>query len=154
MTPDEVSRLRPAKKVGDAGEEKIVAPGQMLIFVSGRRPILGTQMLYFLDPHLSARASIPPPADFDVIEQNTQEDLDDLVAELEPNIGTTEMQKNRIDLAGYAAGRADRIRYLPSGTKVANIRLGESYRYQGKDNQQVTHTNWHALTFYDDLADL
>jgi single-strand DNA-binding protein len=64
------------------------------------------------------------------------------------------MQKNRIELAGYVAGRADRIRYLPSGTKVANIRLGESYRYQGKDNQQVTHTNWHALTFYDDLADL
>jgi single-strand DNA-binding protein len=64
------------------------------------------------------------------------------------------MQKNRIELAGYAAGKADRIRYLPSGTKVANIRLGESHRYQGKDNQQITHTNWHALTFYDDLADL
>jgi single-strand DNA-binding protein len=64
------------------------------------------------------------------------------------------MQKNRIELAGYVAGRADRVRYLPSGTKVANIRLGESYRYKGKDNQQVTHTNWHALTFYDDFADL
>ena len=64
------------------------------------------------------------------------------------------MQKNRIELAGYVAGRADRVRYLPSGTKVANIRLGESYRYKGKDNQQIIHTNWHALTFYDDLADL
>jgi single-strand DNA-binding protein len=64
------------------------------------------------------------------------------------------MQKNRVELAGYIAGKADRVRYLPSGTKVANIRLGESYRYKGKDNQQITHTNWHALTFYDDLADL
>ena len=27
-----------------------MAPGQMLIFVSGHHPILGTQMLYFLDP--------------------------------------------------------------------------------------------------------
>jgi len=87
MTPDEVSRLRPAKKVGDAGEEKIIAPGQMLIFVSGYRPILGTQMLYFLDPHLSARAAISPPAEFDAIEDNANHDFDDLVAELEPNPG-------------------------------------------------------------------
>src|SRR5436309_1275710 len=61
MTPDEVSRLRPARKIGDGDEERIVAPGQMLIFISGHRPILGTQMLYFLDPYLSARAEIPPP---------------------------------------------------------------------------------------------
>jgi type IV secretion system protein VirD4 len=64
MTPDEVSRLRPARKVGDGDEERIVAPGQMLIFISGHRPILGTQMLYFLDPYLSARAEIPPPTEF------------------------------------------------------------------------------------------
>jgi single-strand DNA-binding protein len=64
------------------------------------------------------------------------------------------MQMNRVELAGYVSAKADRLRYLPSGTKVANIRLGESYRYKGKDGQQVTHTNWHALTFYDQLADL
>ena len=44
--------------------ERIVAPGQMLIFVSGHFPILGTQMLYFLDPVLNARAALPPPAEF------------------------------------------------------------------------------------------
>jgi hypothetical protein len=33
----------------------------MLIFVSGHHPILGTQMLYFLDPVLTARAALPPP---------------------------------------------------------------------------------------------
>lgn len=42
---------------------------------------------------------------------------------------------------------------MPSGTKVANTRLGETYRYQGRDGKQITHTNWHNLTFYDELAD-
>jgi type IV secretory pathway TraG/TraD family ATPase VirD4 len=64
MTPDEVSRLAPARKEGQGIAERIVAPGQMLIFVSGQFPILGTQMLYFLDPVLSARAELPPPKDF------------------------------------------------------------------------------------------
>jgi type IV secretory pathway TraG/TraD family ATPase VirD4 len=44
------------------------APGQMLIFASGHYPILGTQMLYFLDPELNRRAEIPPPSDFFTIE--------------------------------------------------------------------------------------
>jgi len=61
MTPDEVLRLKPSGKTGDGTSERITAPGQMLIFVSGHHPILGTQMLYFLDPVLTARAAIPPP---------------------------------------------------------------------------------------------
>ena len=61
MTPDEVLRLKPSQKRGSGGEERIVAPGQMLIFVSGHRPILGTQMLYFLDPVLNSRARLAPP---------------------------------------------------------------------------------------------
>jgi hypothetical protein len=40
----------------------------MLIFVSGNSPILGTQMLYFLDPVLSARASMKPPTRFVALE--------------------------------------------------------------------------------------
>jgi type IV secretion system protein VirD4 len=62
MTPDEVSRLKPAKKRGKDAAERIVAPGQMLIFIAGQHPILGTQMLYFLDPTLKAWSEIPPPA--------------------------------------------------------------------------------------------
>ena len=46
------------------------------------------------------------------------------------------------------------LRFLASGTKVANARLGESYRHQGQDGQIQTHTNWHSLTFYDQLAEL
>ncbi len=68
MTPDEVSRLAPARKEGQGLAERIVAPGQMLIFVSGQFPILGTQMLYFLDPVLRSRAELAPPKDFYQIE--------------------------------------------------------------------------------------
>ena len=68
MTPDEVLRLRPPRKKGDGALERIVAPGQMLIFVSGLHPILGMQMLYFLDPILSARAVLDPPAKFFTLE--------------------------------------------------------------------------------------
>jgi type IV secretion system protein VirD4 len=68
MTPDEVLRLRPPQKQSDGTAEKIMAPGQMLIFVSGHYPILGTQMLYFLDPELTRRAAVEPPQAFLAIE--------------------------------------------------------------------------------------
>ena len=68
MTPDEVLRLKPPQKRGDGAQERIVAPGQMLIFVSGHHPILGTQMLYFLDPALNARAELAPPTGFIALE--------------------------------------------------------------------------------------
>lgn len=63
------------------------------------------------------------------------------------------MQHNRFQVAGYLAAKPD-LRFLPSGTKVANARLGESYRFKGKDQKLETHTNWHRLTFYNDLADV
>jgi type IV secretion system protein VirD4 len=68
MTPDEVLRLKPPQKRGNGAEERIVAPGQMLIFVSGHRPILGTQILYFLDPTLNSRARLAPPTEFFTLE--------------------------------------------------------------------------------------
>jgi type IV secretion system protein VirD4 len=68
MTPDEVLRLKPPQKQSEGDTEKIVAPGQMLIFVSGNYPILGTQLLYFLDPVLSARATMKPPTRFVALE--------------------------------------------------------------------------------------
>jgi type IV secretion system protein VirD4 len=60
MTPDEVLRLKPPEKKAErGGSERIVGPGQMLIFVSGHHPIVGTQILYFLDPVLAARGITP-----------------------------------------------------------------------------------------------
>jgi type IV secretion system protein VirD4 len=61
MTPDEVMRLRPAKKEGLGSNERITGPGDMLIFVAGHYPIYGTQMLYFMDPILRTRAALSPP---------------------------------------------------------------------------------------------
>ena len=63
------------------------------------------------------------------------------------------MQKNRIELAGYLGGRPS-VRYLPSGTPVANVRIAEGYRYTDRNNQTQEHTNWHSLVFYGDLADI
>jgi type IV secretion system protein VirD4 len=69
MTPDEVMRLRPAAKQGQGDSEMIVAPGDMLIFVSGHYPIYGKQVLYFADPEFVKRAVDPPPVKFYAIEQ-------------------------------------------------------------------------------------
>ncbi len=63
------------------------------------------------------------------------------------------MQKNRFEVAGYLAAKPE-ARLLPSGVKVANARLGETYRYTGPDKQVHSQTNWHNLTFYAELADI
>lgn len=63
------------------------------------------------------------------------------------------MQKNRIELAGYLASKPE-ARFLPSGTKVAHTRLKESYKFQGSDGKQQTHSNWHSLVFYGEVADI
>jgi single-strand DNA-binding protein len=62
------------------------------------------------------------------------------------------MQMNRIEVAGHTAVDPE-MRYLPSGTKVVNLRLGESHRYTGTDKKTVMQTNWHNLTFYNALAE-
>ena len=61
------------------------------------------------------------------------------------------MQKNRIELAGYL-GAKPTVRYLPSGTPVANVRMAEGYRYTDRNNQTQEHTNWHNLSFYGELS--
>ena len=63
------------------------------------------------------------------------------------------MQKNRIEVAGYLAAKPE-LRYLPSGTPVANARVAEGYRFTDRNNQAQEHTNWHSLVFYGDLADI
>ena len=50
------------------------------------------------------------------------------------------MQKNRIEVAGYLAGKPE-VRYLPSGTPVANARLGESYTFKDGKGKAQKHTN-------------
>jgi single-strand DNA-binding protein len=61
------------------------------------------------------------------------------------------MQRNRLEVVGYLAAKPT-LRRLASGTTVANVRLGESYRYQDGDGKPQQHTNWHSLSFYGDLS--
>src|SRR4051812_45550565 len=63
------------------------------------------------------------------------------------------MQKNRIELAGYLATKPE-LRYLPSGTKVANVRLGETYRFSGRDGKPQYQTNCNSLVFKNEIADV
>jgi single-strand DNA-binding protein len=63
------------------------------------------------------------------------------------------MQKNKIELAGYLAAKPE-VRYLPSGTPVANTRLAEGYRYKDRNEQVQEHTNWHSIVFYGELSEI
>lgn len=60
------------------------------------------------------------------------------------------MQSNRFELTGYLAAKPEG-RSLPSGTAVANARLGQTYQYGTREGTKKD-TNWFSLTFYGDLA--
>jgi single-strand DNA-binding protein len=51
------------------------------------------------------------------------------------------MTENQFILAGYLGSKPE-LRYLPTGTPVANVRLAQSYRLQGKSEER---TNWFNL---------
>jgi single-strand DNA-binding protein len=61
------------------------------------------------------------------------------------------MQKNRIEIAGVLAAKPV-VRLMPSGMRVANVRLAEDYFHRDKDGKLISHTNWHSLAFYDELS--
>lgn len=58
LLPDQVLTLK--KPVRDAAGN-ITAPGEVLIFLGGERPIRATQIFYFDHPEFAARAQIAPP---------------------------------------------------------------------------------------------
>lgn len=60
------------------------------------------------------------------------------------------MQDNQVILAGYLGSKPE-LRYLPSGTPIANVRMAQSYEYE-KNRRTEEHTNWFNLVFYGDLA--
>jgi hypothetical protein len=37
---------------------------------------------------------------------------------------------------------------------VANVGLGETYQFPGRDGKPLFHTNWHNLVFYNEVADV
>src|SRR5438876_4924987 len=62
------------------------------------------------------------------------------------------MQTNHIELTGHLASKPE-ARTLPSGTPVANARIGQSYLYDTKEGTK-RHTNWFTLAFYGELAQI
>ena len=67
LTPDECMRLPGLRKDDDG---RALEAGDMLIFVAGRPPIYGKQILYFQDPVFSARAKIATPEQSDATVEN------------------------------------------------------------------------------------
>ena len=63
------------------------------------------------------------------------------------------MQRNRVEVAGYL-GKDAQARYLPTGTKVVNLRLAESYSYTDRNKTKQEHTNWHNIVCYGVVADV
>jgi type IV secretion system protein VirD4 len=103
MTPDEIMRLKPPRKEGEGDAERIVEPGDMLIFASGHYPILGMQMLYFSDPILNARAALPPPAGLLTLEKG--ECMPQKPADRTPNvISRSETVDSEDGLSGLERG--------------------------------------------------
>ena len=60
---------------------------------------------------------------------------------------------NRVVIADYVSQKPE-VRRLPSGTPVANVRVGESVRYADGSGETRELTNWHSLSFYGKLADI
>ena len=54
------------------------------------------------------------------------------------------MQRNRVEIAGYL-GKDAQSRFLPTGTKVVNLRLAESYSFTDRNKVKQEHTNWHNV---------
>jgi type IV secretion system protein VirD4 len=61
ITVDEIRRIKPPTKASNDPNSKIIAPGDMLIFINGVAPIYGVQSLYFLNETLLARTKLKPP---------------------------------------------------------------------------------------------
>ena len=61
ITVDEIRRIKPPTKASNDPESKIIAPGDMLIFINGVPPIYGVQSLYFTNKTLLARTKLKPP---------------------------------------------------------------------------------------------
>ena len=61
---------------------------------------------------------------------------------------------NKVILVGNC-GRDPEIRYLPSGSAIANVTLATSSKRKDKTSgETIEDTQWHRITFYDRLAEI
>jgi single-strand DNA-binding protein len=63
------------------------------------------------------------------------------------------MSVNKAILVGYV-GNDPEVKYLDSGTPVANFRLATSENYTNKTGEKVTQTEWHNIVLWRGLASI
>lgn len=61
------------------------------------------------------------------------------------------MSVNKVILIGFV-GADPEVRYLDSGTPVANMRLATSETYTNRNGEKVTQTEWHNVVLWRNLA--
>jgi single-strand DNA-binding protein len=61
------------------------------------------------------------------------------------------MSVNKAILVGYV-GNDPEVKYLDSGTPVANFRLATSENYTNKAGEKVSQTEWHNIVLWRSLA--
>jgi single-strand DNA-binding protein len=65
----------------------------------------------------------------------------------------SDMSVNKAILVGFV-GLDPEVRYLDSGTPVANIRLATSENYTNRAGEKVTQTEWHNVVAWRGLAEV
>ncbi len=60
---------------------------------------------------------------------------------------------NKVILVGRL-GADPEIRYAPSGTQVANLRLATNHAYKDRNGQLQEETNWHRIVVWGRLSDV
>lgn len=63
------------------------------------------------------------------------------------------MSVNKAILIGFV-GNDPEVRYLDSGTPVANFNLATSETYTNKGGEKVTQTEWHHIVLWRSLAEV
>ncbi|MBN1950562.1 MAG: single-stranded DNA-binding protein [Bacteroidales bacterium] len=63
------------------------------------------------------------------------------------------MSVNKAILVGFV-GNDPEIRYLDSGTPVANFRLATTENYTNKGGEKVSQTEWHNVVLWRGLAEI
>ena len=60
---------------------------------------------------------------------------------------------NKVILVGNL-GKDPEVRYLPSGSAVANVTIATSSKYKNQAGEMVEETEWHRVTFFGKLAEV
>jgi single-strand DNA-binding protein len=63
------------------------------------------------------------------------------------------MSVNKVILVGFV-GNEPEVRYLDSGTPVANFRLATSENYTNRSGEKVSQTEWHNVVVWRGLAEV